>query len=86
MKMVTFGLLPQVDSSLLSKFFSPHDILSVAMSIKRLNFSKNGKLVAQDKFLTLAVSNVFLAPDGFVYLTGNHGVYRKKRANIKDEL
>ena len=56
------------------------------MSIKRLNLSKNGKLVAQDKFLTLAVSNVFLAPDGFVYLTGNHGVYRKKRANIKDEL
>ena len=51
-----------------------------------MTFSKNGKLVAQDKFLTLAVSNVFLAPDGFVYLTGNHGVYRKKRANTKDEL
>jgi len=47
----------------------------------------NGNVVGQEKFLTIAVSNVLLAPDGYVYLTGNHGVYRKKRVHLnRDEL
>jgi len=42
-------------------------------------FDKNGNTVGVEKFTTLATSNVLLAPDGYVYVTGNHGVYRKKR-------
>ena len=42
-------------------------------------FSINGNIVGQEKFTTLATSNVFLGPDGYVYVTGNHGIYRKKR-------
>ena len=45
----------------------------------KFHFSKNGNTIRVEKFTTLATSNVFLAPDGYVYVTGNHGVYRKKR-------
>jgi len=50
-------------------------------------YNKNGKLIGGEKFTTLATSNLFLGPDGYVYVTGNHGVYRKKRGDLaKDEL
>ena len=39
-------------------------------------------MIGGEKFVTLATSNIFLAPDGYVYVTGNHGVYRKKRGTL----
>lgn len=53
-------------------------------------YNKNGEMIGGEKFVTLATSNIFLAPDGYVYVTGNHGVYRKKRGTltipVKEEL
>ena len=50
-------------------------------------FSKHGELLGGERFTTIATSNLLLAPDGYIYVTGNHGVYRKKIGNpLKDEL
>jgi len=43
------------------------------------DLSKTGEVLAYEQFENLKVSNVFLGPDGYVYLTGDGGVYRKKR-------
>lgn len=49
--------------------------------------SKHGELLGGERFTTIATSNLLLAPDGYIYVTGNHGVYRKKIGNpLKDEL
>jgi len=49
--------------------------------------SKNGELLGGERFTTIATSNLLLAPDGYIYVTGNHGVYRKKIGKpLKDEL
>ena len=49
------------------------------MHLREFLFSQNGEVIARDILSTIKVSNVLLAPDGFVYLTGSHGVYRRKR-------
>jgi len=41
--------------------------------------SKNGEVLGYEEFKNLKISNVLLAPDGYVYLTGEGGVYRQKR-------
>ena len=45
-------------------------------------------MIGRETFADIAASNVFLAPDGYVYLTGSNGVYRKRRFSElnKDEL
>ena len=43
-------------------------------------FSKTGEIIGIDKFDEIAVSNIFLGPDGFIYITGSGGVYRQKLA------
>ena len=73
MSLEIFGLPVPVDFSLLSKPFLEK------IHLLEILFSQNGEVIARDILPTIKVSNVFLAPDRFVYLTGSHGVYRRKR-------
>ena len=66
-----------------------HQALAVYSSLSKFKFciqyvsdekfSTKGNMIGRETFTTIATSNVFLGPDGYVYVTGNHGVYRKKR-------
>jgi len=50
-------------------------------------YDKNGVFLGGEQFTTIATSNILVAPDGYIYVTGNHGVYRKPHASKKhDEL
>ena len=99
-QMATFGSVHQAESMYSSEYFSLNltffnylqKIISLVLGCRFLALtynvlSKNGELLGGERFTTIATSNLLLAPDGYIYVTGNHGVYRKKIGKpLKDEL
>ena len=99
-QMATFGSVHQAESMCSSEYFSgiltflnaPQKIMLFVVDCQFIALtlcvlSKHGELLGGERFTTIATSNLLLAPDGYIYVTGNHGVYRKKVGKpLKDEL